>query len=136
MTKEAIETILRCIAAGLHPDRAAAAAGVTPSTMRAHKHRHPGFATELKKAQAEAEASFLARIVAHSDERWQAAAWILERRWPERWRQRSESDHRVKVKEVKSSGPEAPVGEDLTVYFEQLAAMPDILRDRTDPSRN
>lgn len=135
MTEEAIDCILRCVAAGLHPDRAAAAAGVSSSTMRNHKRRHPGFATQLKKAQADAEASFLSRIVRHSDERWQAAAWILERRWPERWRQQTGNDLKVKVRN-ETPGPAAPAGEELTTYFEQLAAMPDILRDRQGPTRN
>ena len=31
---------------------------------------------------------FLGRIIGHTEKQWTAAAWILERRWPERWAKR------------------------------------------------
>jgi len=88
MTDERIEAILRTVRLGLHPDRAAMAHGVSPATLRQHKRRNPEFVTALKEAEASAEQGFLGRILKHTDKQWTAAAWMLERRWPERWAKR------------------------------------------------
>jgi transposase len=92
MTPENIEAILRTIRLGLHPERAAAAHGVTASTMRKHRQRDPEFATAIKEAEAMAEQGFLSRILKHTEKQWTAAAWMLERRWPERWRKRENEE--------------------------------------------
>jgi len=88
MTDEKIEAILRTVRLGLHPDRAAAAHGVSPATLRQHKRRNPEFVTAIKEAEAVAESGFLGRILKHTEKQWTAAAWMLERRWPERWAKR------------------------------------------------
>lgn len=88
MTDEKIEAILRTVRLGLHPDRAAMAHGVNPGTMRQHKRRNPEFVTAIKEAEAAAEQGFLGRILKHTEKQWTAAAWMLERRWPERWAKR------------------------------------------------
>lgn len=88
MTEEAIEAILKTVRLGLHPDRAAQAHGVSPGTLRSHRKRHPEFATAIKEAEAAAEQGFLGRILRHTEKQWTAAAWMLERRWPERWTKR------------------------------------------------
>jgi transposase len=88
MTDDKIEAILRTVRLGLHPDRAAMAHGVSPGTVRSHKKRHPEFATAIKEAEAAAEQGFLGRILKHTEKQWTAAAWMLERRWPERWAKR------------------------------------------------
>ena len=98
MTPEKVDAVLRAVRMGLHPDRAAEAAGVAPSTMRKHKARNPEFVTALKEAAAEAEKSYLGRIIQHSESQWTAAAWILERRWAERWRKRDGDDIRRKIR--------------------------------------
>ena len=88
ITPEVIEAILRTIRLGLHADRAAMAHGISPSTLRNYKRRNPSFATQVKEAETGAESTFLSRIMAHTDRQWTAAAWMLERRWPERWAKR------------------------------------------------
>jgi hypothetical protein len=85
MTDEVIEKILGTIRLGLHPDRAAMAHGVSAGTLRSFKKRNPEFARMVKEAEASAEAGFLSRILMHTDKQWTACAWMLERRWPERW---------------------------------------------------
>lgn len=88
LTPEVIEAILRTISLGLHADRAAMAHGIKPATLRQHKRTHPEFLTAIKEAETRAESTFLSRIMAHTDRQWTAAAWMLERRWPERWAKR------------------------------------------------
>lgn len=43
------------------------------------------FSLMVEEAEHDAEAVLLGRIKAASKDYWQAAAWIMERRWPERW---------------------------------------------------
>lgn len=88
MTDEACEAILRTVALGMYPDRAAEAHGINKSTLRAHKKRNPEFATALKAAESKAESEALNAILLHFPRQWTAAAWLLERRWPERWAKR------------------------------------------------
>jgi hypothetical protein len=108
MTDATCEAILRTIKLGLHPERAAQAHGVSPGSMRAHRKRNPEFATAIKEAEAEAERNFLGRIMQHTQRQWTAAAWLLERRFPERWK-RQDGTHEVKVTgNVRSEGPPAP----------------------------
>lgn len=92
MTDEAVELILRCVSLGFSPHRAAQAAGVKPSTLRARVRRDPDFATALEKAGAGAEVDLLARVISHSEKQWTACAWVLERRWPQRWARRDRTD--------------------------------------------
>lgn len=54
--------------------------------MRNHRRRNPDFATAIKEAEANAERLFLSRILKHSEKQWTAAAWLAERRFPERWK--------------------------------------------------
>jgi hypothetical protein len=88
MTPEKIEAILKTVALGLHPERAALAHGVDPATMRKHKQRNPEFVTAIKEAEAKAESGFLSAMMLHTEKNWTCLAWLLERRWPMRWARR------------------------------------------------
>lgn len=66
------------------------------------------FSDAYKKASNEAELRALARITEHGKKEWQAAAWLLERRNPERWGRR-----RLEV--VGNAG--GPVEGRVTVYL-------------------
>ncbi|MNS51706.1 hypothetical protein D3C72_843960 [compost metagenome] len=43
------------------------------------------FSDTVKKTQADAEVGLLAQIASHGKESWQANAWILERKFPDRY---------------------------------------------------
>jgi len=88
MTPEAEQKILDAVRLGMWPDRAAEMHGIAKSTMRMHKKRNPHFVTAIKKAEAEAESGVHGRMLRHLDDQWTACAWMLERRWPERWAKR------------------------------------------------
>lgn len=90
LTQEGIQTALRLCRAGLPDCQIAAALGVRADTY-SRWINHPKtenqtqLAQVLKKADAEREAALVARIMRASDDTWQAAAWLLERRYPERY---------------------------------------------------
>lgn len=88
MTEEVQQNILRTIRLGLHADRAALAHGISSSTLRNFRRRNPDFATAIKQAEAEAESGFLSKLLMHTEKQWTACAWMLERRWPQRWSKR------------------------------------------------
>jgi transposase len=138
MTPEKIEAILRAVRLGLHPDRAAQANCVTPSTLRNHRKRHPGFATALKQAESEAESGFLSSIIRHTDKQWTACAWMLERRWPERWAKREpDRVEAAKVKVRAAQGPTPPAPPDLAADMQKLAKLSaEILAPQLERQRN
>jgi hypothetical protein len=46
-------------------------------------HDEPEFAEAVKAAEADSQQELLKKIWTASDQQWQAAAWMLERRWPQ-----------------------------------------------------
>jgi hypothetical protein len=85
MTPKVVETILAHVREGIWPERAARLAGIDGAAMRMHKQRNPEFVTELEKAEAYAESSFHSRMIRAMDDNWTAVAWMLERRFPQRY---------------------------------------------------
>jgi transposase len=87
-------------------EMAARAAGISEATFYRWLQRGENsksgifreFCEAVKNAEAEAEAELLSFIIEQARSgTWQAAAWILERRHPERWarRERMEHEHNV-----------------------------------------
>lgn len=88
MTDEVKAKIVKTVELGMWPDRAAQMHGVLPGAMRKERKRDEEFAARMKEAEAKAEESVLSRVFRHMDDQWTACAWMLERRWPERWAKR------------------------------------------------
>jgi len=94
-TPETIEKILAGISEGLPYDTACALANCDYTTfrkwMQAAESENAGqalidFFDNVKKAEAKAEEIHIQNIKKASDSgAWQAGAWILERRYPEKW---------------------------------------------------
>jgi transposase len=80
-TPEIVGQILTGVARGWPVKVAAAKAGVGYSTVREWAVGNPEFAEALENAEGAAQAKYLGQIEEASAESWQAAAWILERRW-------------------------------------------------------
>jgi transposase len=80
---EAVKAIIGAIELGLPYRHAAAYGGITDDTFAAWRKKYPEFSEAVKAAEARAVAGRLARIRRAEDESWQAAAWYLERRYPQ-----------------------------------------------------
>jgi transposase len=96
LTPELQTQLCKLIAAGSPPAVAAQASGIAEGTFyawmrRAESNRkadlrYRNFKRAVELASAESEAILVTRIAkAASAGSWSAAAWILERRWPQRW---------------------------------------------------
>lgn len=122
MTDKGIEAILRGIRLGLHPERAAQAAGVNVGAFKEFKKTHPEFLAQIKEAEAKAQESFLSRILLHTEKQWTAAAWILERRWPEAWAKREPTvEVKVAQQQAIQVGPPVPGPDQLREMLLQLS---------------
>jgi hypothetical protein len=122
MTPENIEAILRTVRLGVWPDRAAEMHGIAKGTLRSHRKRDPAFATALKKAEADAEAAIHSKILRHMDRQWTAAAWMLERRWPSRWRKHEQQQMEMRMQVEQKGPPEPSDHKSLADYAEAFAA--------------
>jgi hypothetical protein len=78
--REAVVTVLR---AGNTRKAAAAYAGVDETTFYRWVDRDATFASAVRKAEADAQVRNVALIQRAAESTWQAAAWWLERRFPE-----------------------------------------------------
>lgn len=87
LTHEGIDEAVRLTGLGLNDADIAAYLGVAPETLSRWKN-HPRTENQrrlcqaLKKAEVERKSTLLRRIIQASDTTWQAAAWMLERRYP------------------------------------------------------
>ncbi|HEY5312092.1 MAG TPA: hypothetical protein VIK18_06215 [Pirellulales bacterium] len=64
--------------------------GCSPATISNTAERDPGFSAQLDQAEGQHELLYLRNIqaAAKKEQYWRAAAWMLERRYPERYAQR------------------------------------------------
>lgn len=119
------ETLVRCTKLGMSRRRASFRAGITYTTFKAWMASDLPFAAQIKDAEAQYEEIALKSIqAAAQSEQWQAGAWLLERRHPERWGKRERVDGRVEI-----SGEMAGL-DDATVQARLEAALVAVRRKR------
>lgn len=82
-TPETIKRILDLLRTGVRLRVAATAAGISESTLFNWKNQYPEFADQVEQAQAESCVFYLEIIRKAAETNWQAAAWFLERRFPD-----------------------------------------------------
>ena len=119
------ELVLQVLRAGGYDETAANRAGVTvkcfyewlrkgdPAGTDPERARYRAFRAEVEKARAESESRSVALVAQAAATNWQAAAWLLERRWPERWARPSQRE--------KDEGAGAPVQVDPFAEVDELA---------------
>jgi hypothetical protein len=105
-TPEECEKTRAVLAAGGYRTEAALAAGVPYSVFkewltraREGEEAYVTFAASVQKGEASAAPALLAIIRKASRKQWTAAAWILERRWPQRWGRIERQQREMTVRE-------------------------------------
>lgn len=100
LTPDVKERVLQAIRLGANYEHACAFAGISGDTLWRYR-KNAAFRMEVEKAEAQAVIGWLAKIEkAASEGTWQAAAWKLERRYPQLYG-RTVQEH--------TSDPERPV---------------------------
>jgi hypothetical protein len=99
---ETAATIVSYVQAGAFMETASAAAGISKQTLYSWLKRGKAAAKgalrdwweEVQKALALSEVAMIGAVSqAAQDGQWQAAAWHLERKWPERYGRRERIEH-------------------------------------------
>lgn len=105
---QTVSAVVQAIGMGATYELAAQYAGISYETFNTWQKQKPQFSEAVKKAEGEAAVKWLAKIEkAASDGSWQAAAWKLERRYPEQYgRQITDMRHSGKVDVGKLSDDE------------------------------
>lgn len=105
-TPETREKILNALRAGNYRVAACKFAGISDETFRrwmnagkAGEAEYVDFVEQVKQAEAQAEASLVATIRKAAGDHWQAAAWLLERKYVSRWGRRDLSWERMRREE-------------------------------------
>lgn len=109
ISPELVTEISNYVRMGNYVETAAAVAGITKDTLyrwlrkgaNAKSGIYKQFSDAVKRAQAEAEARDVGLIGKAAVDQWQAAAWRLERKFPDRWGRRDRVTH--------SGDPDAPI---------------------------
>ena len=104
MTSERVEAVLMGLRRGLSRTVAGQAAGVSKDSIRRWMERSATFRADTEQAEAESQSMLLGIVLAAAAKKlpntWQAAAWLLERRWPEAYGQRSKVDISLDIVEA------------------------------------
>jgi hypothetical protein len=100
--------VLAILSVGCSQSMAAKYVGCSPVTIRREAARDPKFAEKLAKARGSAELGLVKNIrkAANKEQYWRAAAWALERMFPEKYARR---------------GPDVITAEQLAQVLAQLA---------------
>lgn len=88
-TPELLDSIVGLIKEGVSYAQAAQAVGVGRSTLMRWKKEDQDFRDTLKKAEAQSHVSMVSVITKAAKDDWKAAAWWLERRYPQRYARRT-----------------------------------------------
>jgi len=135
LTDELADRLVALLRAGNYIGVACRAVGIGSSTYRQWMARgrtgkaadaaYRTFRERMEQAHAEGEAVLAAEIAKAARSHWAAAAWILERQYPERWGRVS-----VRVRE-EAPAPEPTVTDDPTDPFAEVDELAQRRRQRS-----
>lgn len=80
--------IISYVKSGLTIECACRAAGVAASTFRNWRRADKSLSNALKKAEADFERVHIQNVSIFGERDWKASAWLLERKFPERYAKR------------------------------------------------
>ncbi|HKE79025.1 MAG TPA: hypothetical protein VKB54_06940 [Solirubrobacteraceae bacterium] len=128
LTPELAERLVELLRAGSHPDVACKVVGIGRRTYyrwlargqsnRARDRPYADLRDRIGQARAEAEARAVAQIARAGADDWRAAAWFLERGFPDRWGRPAERERLI---EIPAPAEPAPA-EDPFAEVDELAA--------------
>lgn len=113
LTSEIQNGIVKAIRAGAYIETAAQLNGVSKQTLytwmkkgnEAKSGKYREFLDAIQKALAEAEMRDIFIIGKAAEQNWKAAAWRLERKFPNRWGKKSqynmEEEHELKLEKLR-----------------------------------
>lgn len=81
-TPETVAKIIQAVEQGAPYRHACAYGGISEDTFAVWRNRYPDFSDAIKAAESRAVVGRLVRIRVAESEHWQAAAWWLERKFP------------------------------------------------------
>ena len=111
-TPETVDKLTQAIRLGATYRLACDYAGITEETFYQWRRSKSEFSDAIKEAEGKGALGWLAKIEqAASDGNWQAAAWKLERRYPDQY-----GRNRVEI-----TGPE---GAPISITFSKIAEQP------------
>jgi len=101
LTDDVQKQIIQVIEMGNYIETAAAYAGVSKDALykwlrkgrEAKKGKYYGFVNAIEKALAESEVRDVLNVTSAASVSWQASAWRLERKFPDRWGRRDVIQH-------------------------------------------
>lgn len=100
------ELILVALSVGHPRDHAAALAGVSGLQLDRWLGEDPGLAMRVERAEAALQTKMLEAIHKASEHNWTAAAWVLERRFPETYAKRAEVSRTERIRTASTIGSE------------------------------
>lgn len=144
-TEEVRTKILTALRGGNYRSVAAQYAGVSHSTLRnwlllaKDPHAPPEyveFLQDVEKAEADAEVADIALIRRSAqDGNWNAAAWVRERKNPERWGRKDRSQVEISGPDGSAVEVNVAVGADAAAIASLAAVLAGRLAERSDPLR-
>lgn len=120
-TPEREAKLLEAIRAGNYMETAAHYAGIGVSTLHEWRDKYADFAEAIEKARAEAETRNVVLIQSAAKTNWQAAAWWLERSFPDKYGRRTRVEH----------GGEVTIHEQ-SDFDKEIAALMDEMASRSE----
>lgn len=103
-----VQALLNALRLGLSRGTAAKIIGCHTSTIANEAKRNRKFLDRLKEAEGNCEQALVAYIYsAAKGGQWTAAAWILERKWPQRWGRINREPIPLKEPELPDNDPPA-----------------------------
>lgn len=115
-TEEVVARVVQAVEMGATRRLAALYGGIGLTTLYEWQNEYPEFADRIKDAEARAAIRWLAKIEAASEVSWQAAAWKLERLYPDEFGRR--------IIQAQHSGPE---GGPIQVESSNVASLEEVL---------
>lgn len=82
---EIAEKMGDALSRGLTFEQACIYVSVSPIEVRRYAESHPEFFTALNESEMQFSMYLIDKIMRHAGDNWKAAAWLLERKYPEKW---------------------------------------------------